>query len=314
MDTPKPLVTIGIPTFNRANSYLRASLESALSQTYSAIEIIVSDNCSTDSTSSLVASYRDERVRYYKHPSPVVPHESADFCLREARGGYFLLLHDDDLIDIDFIEVCLAAIQAGNAGLARTGVRKIDGAGRVLGERVNPHGQSTLFGYLEAILRGEAVTYFCNSLYATSALREVGGFTSGGFAYQDVIATIKVACRYGRVDLSGAKASYRVHDSKLGGTTNIIKWCDDSLEIIEVMVQEMPRMADYFRRTGRRRLGRRNFDRAAKIRSWPKRLDAYWLVYRKFGFLPLGLWWDRLSLKVFKEPDAVSANSRCSNG
>lgn len=313
MNPQMPLVTVGIPTFNRANSYLRASLESVLSQTYPAIDIVVSDNCSSDSTSSVVASYQDKRIRYYKHLSSVGPHESADFCLREARGDYFLLLHDDDLIDTDFIEVCMASMTAGKAGLGRTGVRKIDGSGRILAERMNPHGQSTLFGYLEAILRGEAVTYFCNSLYSTAALREVGGFTSGGFAYQDVIATIKVACRYGRADVSEAKASYRVHDSKLGSATNIIKWCDDSLEIIEVMVQEMPKMADYFRRTGRWRLGRRNFDRAAKIRSWHKRLDAYWLVYRKFGFLPIGLWWDRLSLKAFKGPGTVSASSRYSN-
>ena len=43
-----PFVTIGIPTYNRASSYLKATIDSALSQTYDNIEIVVADNCSTD--------------------------------------------------------------------------------------------------------------------------------------------------------------------------------------------------------------------------------------------------------------------------
>lgn len=311
MSDGMPLVTLGIPTYNRADSYLRASLESALNQSYHPIEIIVSDNCSSDSTLSLVASYQDERIRYHQHPAPIPPHESAAFCLREARGNYFLLLHDDDLIDADFVDLCVEAMEDEEAGLARTGARRIDGEGRIRGERMNPHRQSTQFHYLDAILRGEAVTYFCNSLYRTSALREVGGFTSRAYAYQDVIATIKVACRYGRADIEAAKASYRVHPSKLGGTTKIKEWCEDSLEIIEVMSQEMPEQAEYFRRVGRRRLGRRNYDRAAKIRSWRTRMRAYWLVYRKFGLSPIGVWWERLGRKMAKLPWLFGSSRRC---
>ncbi len=59
-----PLVTIGIPTFNRADSYLKYSLKSAVSQTYSNIEIIVSDNASTDNTETFVKSFNDPRIRY----------------------------------------------------------------------------------------------------------------------------------------------------------------------------------------------------------------------------------------------------------
>ena len=56
-----PLVTIGIPTYNRADHYLREALTSALSQTYANLEIIVSDNCSTDSTQTLVKGLPDPR-------------------------------------------------------------------------------------------------------------------------------------------------------------------------------------------------------------------------------------------------------------
>ena len=63
----QPLVTIGIPTYNRADGYLKEALESALRQTYENVEIIVSDNCSTDHTDVLVANYKDPRLKYVKH-------------------------------------------------------------------------------------------------------------------------------------------------------------------------------------------------------------------------------------------------------
>ena len=45
-----PLVTIGIPTYNRANSTLSLTINSACNQDYPNLEIIVSDNCSFDNT------------------------------------------------------------------------------------------------------------------------------------------------------------------------------------------------------------------------------------------------------------------------
>ena len=59
------LVTIGIPTFNRANGYLRYALESAIAQTYRNLEIIVSDNCSYDDTEAVVRHYRDPRGQVF---------------------------------------------------------------------------------------------------------------------------------------------------------------------------------------------------------------------------------------------------------
>ena len=62
---PRPLVTIGIPTFNRADSYLPESLGSALGQDYPNLEVIVSDNGSSDGTEVFVKSLNDPRVRYF---------------------------------------------------------------------------------------------------------------------------------------------------------------------------------------------------------------------------------------------------------
>jgi glycosyltransferase involved in cell wall biosynthesis len=66
-DPSRPLVTIGICTYNRADSYLGSALQSAVDQTYPNLEIVVSDNCSVDHTEELVQSFDDPRIRYIKH-------------------------------------------------------------------------------------------------------------------------------------------------------------------------------------------------------------------------------------------------------
>ena len=108
----QPLISIGIPTHNRADTYFRLTLESALAQSYAIFEVIVADNASTDGTRELVAGYDDSRLRYYRHDPALHYNENFNFCLSQARGEYFQLLHDDDLIDPTFLQRC-AEVLAG---------------------------------------------------------------------------------------------------------------------------------------------------------------------------------------------------------
>jgi glycosyltransferase involved in cell wall biosynthesis len=62
------LVSIGIPTYNRAE-LLKRAIESALNQDYKNIEVIISDNASTDDTESICQFYcnQDARLKYVRH-------------------------------------------------------------------------------------------------------------------------------------------------------------------------------------------------------------------------------------------------------
>lgn len=85
----RPLITVGLPTYNRANSYLKLALQSALGQTYANLDIVVSDNCSTDDTEALVRGIGvgDPRVRYFKQPRNVGENNNSNFCLQQAGGS-----------------------------------------------------------------------------------------------------------------------------------------------------------------------------------------------------------------------------------
>lgn len=90
-------VSIGIPTINRSSLALRA-IRSALSQTYSDVEVIVSDDASTDDTVERIREIRDPRVVLFEQKQRLGLVGNFDFCLRRASGEFFLLLGDDDVL------------------------------------------------------------------------------------------------------------------------------------------------------------------------------------------------------------------------
>ncbi|MGC1784915.1 MAG: glycosyltransferase family 2 protein [Acidobacteriaceae bacterium] len=96
-------VTIGIPTINRSELALGA-IHSALSQSYRDIEVIVSDDASTDDTVERIRELQDGRLVLFEQKRRLGLVGNFDFCLRHATGEFFLLLGDDDLLLPNAIE------------------------------------------------------------------------------------------------------------------------------------------------------------------------------------------------------------------
>jgi glycosyltransferase involved in cell wall biosynthesis len=105
----QPLVTIAIPTF-QAETHIAQALNSALSQTYKNIEIVISDNGSTDRTLEIVRKItaNNSRIRVFSHPTNQGPTFNFTFAFKEARGDFFFWLGDDDWIDSNYVEVCVS--------------------------------------------------------------------------------------------------------------------------------------------------------------------------------------------------------------
>ncbi|HEX6707573.1 MAG TPA: glycosyltransferase family A protein [Albitalea sp.] len=90
MNSPAPLVTVGIPVYN-GERYLARAIESLLTQTLADFELIVADNASTDRTQQMCEDYarRDSRVRYVRHPSNIGAPRNWNCLVDLARGKYF---------------------------------------------------------------------------------------------------------------------------------------------------------------------------------------------------------------------------------
>lgn len=111
------LITVGIPTYNRP-ALLDRRLENVLSQTLAPIEVLISDNASTDPEVDRVAKKwqaADARVLYVRQPENKGAAENFLYVLEAARTDYFIWAADDDRWDDDFLEAALDGI--GNAAL-----------------------------------------------------------------------------------------------------------------------------------------------------------------------------------------------------
>ncbi len=87
--------TIIVPTRERADS-LKYCLHNLLRQQYQNFEILVSDNNSHDSTSQIVSSFGDERIRYVNTESRVSMTHNWEFALTHVNEGWILFIGDDD--------------------------------------------------------------------------------------------------------------------------------------------------------------------------------------------------------------------------
>ena len=83
-------------TYNGAR-YVRASVNSILAQTFRNFELIVVDDCSTDSTQEILLSFDDPRIRVFRNPVNLGVVASRNLCLARAAGQYIAMLDHDDL-------------------------------------------------------------------------------------------------------------------------------------------------------------------------------------------------------------------------
>ena len=102
----KPLVSVIIPTYNRANTIGR-TIDSLLSQTYENLDVIVVEDGSKDETLKLLDTIKDRRLRVIRHEVNKGVTAAKNTGLNNIRGEWFTILDSDDEIVPDAIEVMM---------------------------------------------------------------------------------------------------------------------------------------------------------------------------------------------------------------
>lgn len=100
-----PKVSIGIPVRNGEN-FLEEAIKSILNQTFYDLELIISDNCSTDRTPDICRKYakKDKRVRFVRNEKNVGASENFNNLFKLSKGEYYLSLSHDDYFHPDFLK------------------------------------------------------------------------------------------------------------------------------------------------------------------------------------------------------------------
>lgn len=102
-----PKITIAIPTYKR-NDLIKKSIESAINQlNFKDYEIIVVDNdenFENKELENIIKEYSCEKISYYKNEKNIGMFGNWNRCIELSKGEYFVMLHDDDWLQNNFLE------------------------------------------------------------------------------------------------------------------------------------------------------------------------------------------------------------------
>jgi glycosyltransferase involved in cell wall biosynthesis len=229
-----PLVSICIPTFN-GDRFITETLESVLNQTYRPLEIIISDDNSSDRTLEIVHSLldihlesdSDLQIRIHAHERLGLA-KNWNFCLETSTGEYIKFLFQDDLLQPECVaEMVKLALQDDQIGLVfcqRDIICEDNLSFDPLYSAITTHWhhlqsiQSGLALLLDPNLLKEPLNKIgepSNVLLAKWAIAQVGGFDSNLVQVLDWDMWLRFMA-YGKVAyLDRELVSFRVHKTQV---------------------------------------------------------------------------------------------------
>ena len=185
--TGYPLVSVGIPVFN-GERFVSESIQSILDQDYPNLEVIISDNGSTDSTPEILHGFseRDDRIRLFTHAENRGAAWNFNFVFSRSQGGLFKWATHDDVCAPSFIRECVSALESRpDAVLAYPRASVIDGHGSVIRDYEN-HGFGCAADRLERV--------------RSMLRRESGCFEVCGVIRREALTATRMLGRYAGAD------------------------------------------------------------------------------------------------------------------
>lgn len=223
MTSKNPLITIGIPTYNRAN-LLNNAIKSAVNQSYKDIEIVISNNCSTDNTISILDSFAsNNKIKIFNQKSNIGVVNNWNFCLKKAKGDFFLMLSDDDELNENCIKELFEGIKRGNSiaclGKANKSTSKNNFQDKILNNNYEViHGDS----FIKKCLSYSLVAYPSALLFNRKLAIENGCYPEIGTS-TDFALVINLSSNNYISVLNKYVCYYRVHEESISRSIESIK-------------------------------------------------------------------------------------------
>ena len=205
----KPLVSIVLPTYNRAH-VLAHAIQSILNQTYTKLELIIVDDNSADNTRAVVDSFKDARIRYTKNdPNLRLPRAlNKGFSL--ANGAYLTWTSDDNTYANIAIEKMVEVLERGSCEFVYADYflfADLDAAGQpmdVRHERLPDQLQLERTNHIGACF-----------LYTRKVYEEIGQYDPELFLVEDYDYFIRITKRFAACHIPEPLYYFRRHDEAL---------------------------------------------------------------------------------------------------
>jgi glycosyltransferase involved in cell wall biosynthesis len=209
--SPVPLITFGIPAYNRPQ-LLAETLASIAAQTAAVdYEVIVCDDGSLPETAATVARFPAERFHYHRNTPSLGPVGNWNECLRRARGRWVMVLHEDDTLYPWYLSLVLPRLRED---LVAVCTKVLSGATPPVISAPVTTNTPAIMAYPPLYFIKSSMTPFPGVLIARDVAARLGGFDERAGPLADYDFWYRLACA-GRVEVvREAAAFYRVTDQQ----------------------------------------------------------------------------------------------------
>ena len=201
-------VSIVLPSYN-GEKYLRSAIDSIICQTFIDWELILVDDCSTDSTYEIMLQYekRDGRIHVFRNERNMNLPNSLNRGFEKAHGDYMTWTSDDNIYDPQAIEIMYSFFKLHpESHMVCADMRLIDSFGHFLGN-AEPYNQDRFF------YNNNVGACF---MYDRTVLKEIGLYNPEFFGIEDYDYWLRVLHKYGQIaHLNMILYSYRIHERSL---------------------------------------------------------------------------------------------------
>lgn len=211
----QPLISIILPVFN-GEKYLSQSIESCLNQTHNNIELIIVNDCSTDSTLSIAHKYakRDSRVRIINNEINKKLPASLNIGHKEAKGNYITWTSDDNLYKEHAIEILWNELRNREVDVVYSNFILIDKDRKVVREVEHVGFENIIFGNFVG----------ASFLYKKEVFERNKGYNENLFLVEDYDFWLRALIHSQFFHLKKKLYYYRKHGDSLTNVINLSKY------------------------------------------------------------------------------------------
>ncbi|MBE9183696.1 glycosyltransferase family 2 protein [Microcoleus sp. LEGE 07076] len=209
-------VSVIIPAFNSADTLIQ-TVASAVNGTHKHLEILIVDDCSTDTTAKIGAQLaeQDSRIKFFQNSENYGVSKSRNLMIHRATSKYVAFLDSDDTWEPNKLEVCLKMLEDNpEVKAVAHALRYLDKRGKKLSYIPT---YPTTKAEMQAIKEtGESPWVFPSSVVVDrSILVQEGGFAEDWEVGEDTELFTKIAQKYGLLATTAPLGNYRIRGNSL---------------------------------------------------------------------------------------------------
>ena len=224
------LVDILMTTYNTSEKYLREQIESILRQTYTNIQIHISDDKSTnENVVQILQEYaqKDERIKLYLQTENLGYNKNFEFLLNQSTADYIMFSDHDDIWHLDKVEKSLKKLTEENVDMVYCNCKQIDENGEILQENYFKYKNVPLIENKDKLSISRCVGIGCSQIITKAVRDKMIPFKEEVIAH-DWLAAFIASEGKGIKYIEEPLFDYRLHNTNVfGGRSlqqNITKW------------------------------------------------------------------------------------------